>query len=526
MRDMADTSREIERKYVFPVAAEGDEPPALPDLTGVAGVTAVRPEGTTELDAVYHDTHDLRLAAGHVTLRRREGGHDEGWHLKFPVAPGVRDELRAPLSDRLPDDLARLVRSRTLGADVAPVVRLRTSRAITRLLGKGGRPLVEMAVDAVRAERLDAPAGAGATVSAWTEVEAELAPDGDPAVLDTLETKLRDAGLEPAPSASKLARALEETGPQRPAAADSGRRGPSGADGPVTAGDHLLAYLREQAETIAALDPAVRRDLPDSVHRLRVAARRLRSALRTYRSVLDRAVTDPVGAELRWLGAELGAERDNEVLAAHLRDRVDAIPAPLLLGPVEGRLRRWTAATGKRSHDRTLDTLDSARYLALLGSLSSLLADPPLRGAARRAPRATLSKALLKEYGRLAHRVEHALALPPGEERDLALHSARKAAKRVRYAAEAAAPGVGKPAKTFARRIKKVQQLLGDHQDAVVARETVRDLAIQAHAGGETAFTWGLLYAGEDERARAAERELPGVWAKASRRATRTALGD
>ncbi|WP_329457916.1 CYTH and CHAD domain-containing protein [Streptomyces sp. NBC_01497] len=513
---MADTTREVEHKYVFPGEAQGDGPPALPDLTGVAGVTAVRAEGITELDAVYHDTSDLRLAAGHVTLRRREGGHDEGWHLKFPVGPGVRDELRAPLSDHLPDDLARLVRSRTRGADVAPVVRLRTSRAITRLLGKGGAPLVEMAVDAVRAERLGAGAGAGPAVSTWTEVEAELEPGADPAVLDKVDRKLRKAGLAPAPSASKLARALAETGPPAPEARQE--RGPS------TAGDHLLAYLREQAEAIAALDPAVRRDLPDSVHQLRVAVRRLRSALRSYGRILDRAVTDPLGGELRWLGAELGVDRDNEVLAAHLRARVDAVPAPLLLGPVEARLRRWTAASGSRSRELTLATLDSDRYLALLDSLAALLADPPLRGAAGATPRTALPKAVLKEYGKLARRVAYALDLPAGKERDLALHSARKAAKRVRYAAEAAAPGAGRPAKVFARRMKKVQQLLGEHQDGVVAREAVRDLAIQAHAGGETAFTWGLLYAGEDERARAAERALPRVWAKASRPAARAAL--
>ncbi|MCF3963472.1 CYTH and CHAD domain-containing protein [Streptomyces fuscigenes] len=515
---MADTTREVERKYVLPVRGAQDGPPVLPDLSGAAGVGAVRAEGTVELDAVYHDTPDLRLAAAHVTLRRREGGHDEGWHLKFPVAAGVRDELHAPLSERLPAELARLVRSRTLGADVVPVVRLVTSRSITRLLGTDGTELVEMAVDAVRAERLEGPAGRAA---AWSEVEAELAPGADPAVLDAVERKLRKAGLRPAPTGSKLARALAETGPG-PSPRPEPARPPRAKKG--SAGEYLLAYLREQAEAVAALDPAVRRGLPDSVHQMRVAARRLRSALRSYRSVLDRSVTDPVGEELRRLGAELGAERDNEVLAAHLRERVGAVPAALLLGPVEARLRLWTTTSGTRSHDRSLATLDGECHLALLRSLEALLADPPLRRAAAAAPRATLSRAVLKEYARLSGRIEHALALPPGEERDLALHSARKAAKRVRYAAEAAVPGVGRPAKRFARRIKKVQQLLGEHQDAVVARDTVRAIAVQAQAAGEAGFTWGLLYAGEEERARACERELPRVWAKASKRAARAAL--
>ncbi|KIF03237.1 hypothetical protein PL81_25435, partial [Streptomyces sp. RSD-27] len=87
---------------------------------------------------------------------------------------------------------------------------------------------------------------------------------------------------------------------------------PGPADG--TAAAHVLAYLREQRDALVAQDPAVRRDLPDSVHRMRVATRRLRSALATHRKVLDRTATDPLREELRWLAAELGADRDREVL--------------------------------------------------------------------------------------------------------------------------------------------------------------------------------------------------------------------
>ncbi|MEW2545247.1 CYTH and CHAD domain-containing protein [Streptomyces sp. NPDC047002] len=506
---MTDTLREVERKYVLPDSpggAAGGPPAALPDLTGVPGVAEARAGGTVTLDAVYHDTADLRLAADQVTLRRREGGHDAGWHLKFPVAPGVRDELHAPLSAELPDELAALVRSRTRGAGLAPVVRLVTSRTVTRLLGKGGRPLVDLAVDDVRAERL----GDRLTVTSWTEAEAELAPGADPDVLRRVDKRLRRAGLVGAPSPSKLARALAETGPPAPPREDS--------PPPRTAGDHLLAHLREQVEAIRALDPAVRRGLPDSVHRLRVAARRLRSVLRTYGSLLDRDATRPVEAELRHLGAALAADRDTEVLTGHLRERIAALPAPLLLGPVEARLRLWSAARGAHARDLSLATLDGDRHLALLEALAALLADLPLRGAAAKKPRKPLAKALAKEYRRLAGRVDHALALPPGDERDLALHAARKAAKRVRYAAQAAAPGIGRPAARFAQRVKKVQRLLGEHQDAVVARAALRELAVQAHAAGEPSFTWGLLYAGEDARARACERELPRVWRTVAKR--------
>ncbi|MFI0115716.1 CYTH and CHAD domain-containing protein [Streptomyces globisporus] len=498
---MADTKREIERKY------EATEDTRLPDLTRAAGVGRVAPRGRTELDAVYWDTADLRLAADSLTLRRRTGGDDEGWHVKFPVALGVRDEIHEPLSDTLPPSLAALLRSRVRQAEIAPVVRLLSSRDVHHLLAEDGTLLAEVSVDTVLAERL-AGEGSG-TSAAWTEIEVELADDGDPAVLDAVEKRLRNAGIRPAQSASKLARALGETTPER----DGGK---PGKDAPQAAGDHVLAYVREQIATIVRLDPAVRRDLPDSVHKMRVATRRLRSAFKTHRKILDREVTDPLGAELKWLAAELGLDRDQEVLDERIGSRVEALPAPLTLGPVRGRLRAWSAARRTGSRRRIIDVLDGQRYLDLLDALDALSAEPPLRPAARKAPGKALPRAVLKDYEKLARRMDHALEHPPGPERDTAMHEARKAAKRARYAGESARPALGKPAKRIAKRVKAVQTVLGDHQDSVVAREALRTLAIQAHAAGETAFTWGLLYGQEEAAAEARERELPEVWARAS----------
>ncbi|MER6102041.1 CYTH and CHAD domain-containing protein [Streptomyces sp. NPDC001832] len=506
---MADSKREIERKY------EATAETRLPDLSRVAGVSAVAHRGVTELDAVYYDTEDLRLAAGSLTLRRRTGGSDAGWHLKFPVASGIRDEFQEPLSDTLPRSLAGLLRSRVRRSELVPVVRLRTARDVHHLLDAEGALLAEVSNDTVRAERLTG----GSATAAWTEIEVELADDGDPAFLDAVERPLRKAGVRPSASPSKLARALAETAPEL--------KRDNGADekaGELTAGDHVLAYIRHQNEAIVALDPAVRRDLPDSVHQMRVATRRLRSAMRTYRRILDRGVTDPIGGELKWLAAELGIDRDQEVLDARLRARLDALPGTLILGPVRGRLRIWSAARRGGSRRRTVGVLDGKRYLVLLERLDALLAAPPLLPAASRAPEQELSRAVLKEYERLATRVGHALELPPGHDRDLALHDARKAAKRARYAAEAARPVLGKPAKRFAKRMKALQTLLGDHQDSVVARDALRNLAVQAHAAGESAFTWGLLYGREEASAAAGERELPEVWKRASRPRLRAAL--
>ncbi|MFJ4684892.1 CHAD domain-containing protein [Streptomyces sp. NPDC088789] len=539
---MAETKREIERKY------ESDDS-GLPDLTGVAGVAAVIDKGVAELDATYYDTADERLAKDAITLRRRTGGGDAGWHLKFPVAPGVRDEIREPLSTALPRSIAGLVRSRVRGTDLLPVVRLRSARDVRELADADGRVLAEVSVDAVRAERLT---GAGGQAQ-WTEIEVELADGVDVAVLDKIEKRLRKAGVRPSTSPSKLARALAETAAGRAeeqahaeeaegaetikagkkakakakakaeagvragvkAGAGGGRKagkrtGPAG--GPLTSGDHVLAYLREQRDTIVGLDPAVRRDLPDSVHRMRVATRRTRSAFKSYGKLLDRAVTDPIGAELKWLAGELGVDRDQEVLTERLTDALGGLPRSLVAGPVRTRLRTWAHARHGGSRRRLIAVLDGRRYLALLDALDALIAEPPLLERAAGKPKKVISKAVRKDVGKLAVLVDQALEQPPGQERDVALHEARKKAKRARYAAEAAAPALGDPASELVKSMKSVQSLLGDHQDSVMTREALRELSRQAHTAGESSFTYGVLYGREERRAADVERELPGVW--------------
>lgn len=349
---MADTKREIERKFEFSKAKSARR--GVPDLTGTAAIAAVSDQGTVDLDAVYYDTPDQRLAADGLTLRRRTGGADEGWHLKLPVSPGVRDEIGAALSDTVPPALAALVRSRVRGAGLQPQVRLVSSRRVSHLLDADGALLAELSTDAVLAER-------GEATAAWTEVEVELADGVDPELLDAVEKTFRKAGLRVSDAPSKLARALTETAAEPPARPEGG--GPEG-----TAGAHVLAYLREQRDALVAQDPAVRRGLPDSVHQMRVASRRLRSALKTYRKVIDRAATDPIGEELRRLAGELGVDRDQEVLLERIQDRLGELPRTLLIGPVRSRLRVWNTARRSASRRRAVAVLDSARYVALLDS--------------------------------------------------------------------------------------------------------------------------------------------------------------
>ncbi|MEV0599792.1 CYTH and CHAD domain-containing protein [Streptomyces sp. NPDC050315] len=533
---MADTVREIERKYEANGA--GLPPEGLPDLTGVDRVASVADRGTATLDATYYDTADRRLARDGITLRRRTGGDDAGWHLKLPVAAHVRDEIRAPLSDTVPRALRGLLRSRVRDAELIPLVRIATRRETRQLLAADGTVLAEIAADQVRADR---PSGPGRTAE-WAEIEVELTAGGDTALLDAVEDRLLRAGLRPASTASKAARALRDTAPkgerktaaksEREAATEGGRKTaaegerktaaeptaadqcgePPTAEAP-TAEEIVLRYLTRQIRALTELDPAVRRDLPDSVHQMRVATRRLRSALRSYATVLDRAATDPLGAELKWLAAELGVGRDAEVLAARIQEALTALPKELRPGPVRTRLRTWTQAHRKGSRKHLIAVLDGERYLTLLNALDALITDPPRARAARRPADRVLPKAVERDFRRLAGHVATALAAPPGRDRDLALHEARKAAKRTRYAAEAARPELGRPAKELAARMTELQELLGDHQDSVMAREALRDLAAQAHAAGENAFAYGVLYAREESRAAAREAELPTLWA-------------
>lgn len=223
-------------------------------------------------------------------------------------------------------------------------------------------------------------------------------------------------------------------------------------------------------------------------------------------------MTDPIGDELKWIAGELGVDRDQEVLTERLTAALGTLPRELSAGPVRTRLRTWSRARRSGSRRRLIAVLDGKRYLALLAALDALVDAPPLRAEQ---PEDALAKAVLRDYKRLAGYVEGALAEDPGPARDLALHNARKAAKRSRYAAEVAAPALGEQAEQVGKHAKALQTLLGEHQDSVMAREALRDPAAQAHAAGESSFTYGVLYGREEALAERAEEELPPLWAKA-----------
>ncbi|MFE2725347.1 CHAD domain-containing protein [Kitasatospora sp. NPDC059327] len=280
----------------------------------------------------------------------------------------------------------------------------------------------------------------------------------------------------------------------------------------ATVGAVVLDRIGEQAAVLAGLDEAVRADEPDAVHRMRVACRRLRSALRTYRRLFAPGATDELVAELRWLGAALGRARDREVLGERLAARARELPEPCGPERIAQLLERWARAEYRRVRPEVVAALDSPRRRALADGLAALLAAPPLRGRAGRAAVPELARVAAREQRRTAERIRSATAAGPG--RAAALHEARKAAKRARYAGETAGPVAGRAARRYVERMKAVQEVLGEHQDAVVAAVAVRERA----AGSGEEFGYGVLYGLELAAAGAARAELPAVWARASGR--------
>ena len=495
---MTTTFREVERKYD---AAEDAQVPEWPQLVEFGS-----PEGPQDdvLRASYYDTENFSLLRAGITLRHRSGGDDGGWHLKLPVGPNTRDEIRLADARRIvrapaapPAELRKLTRSVTRGAALKPIATITTARRRWRWTDDAGHLVLEVVDDRVTAQR----AGAGAEPGKWREIEVELGPDADPGLLDQVERELTAAGVRRSESSSKVSRALGAT-PKAPAHPTETLRAKSGV------GDVVLAYVGEQAAAIVRLDPYVRRDTPDAVHQMRVATRRMRSALQVFGTVIERDATRGLTDELKWLAGVLGVARDLEVLRARVTDAVAALPAEDVLGPVQARVAKFFAGREATARKNLVAALDGDRYLALLDAVDKLLADPPLTSrASRRA-----GKELPDLLGRAQRRVARHVRAAGRKNRDVELHEARKAAKRLRYAAEAASPVLGRPAEVVVERVKSFQDLLGEHQDAVVAGPVLRRLAIDAQLEGESAFAFGVLYGREGAESRLPEKEVDRSW--------------
>jgi CHAD domain-containing protein len=338
----------------------------------------------------------------------------------------------------------------------------------------------------------------GRVARSFRELEAELLDGADPKALRRLERGLLRAGARAGDARPKLFQALDLEGPpSRPA---------PGPGAPPSA--HLAARFDEQYRAIVAHDPGTRLGRePEELHQMRVATRRMRAFVRAARPLLDPGFAEPLRAELAWLGSVLGPVRDLDVLLERLHE------SAATLEPREqralGRVFASLSADRERARAAMLEALRSERYLELLDRLENAAAAPALSPGAE----ATLPGLAAAEFERLRRAVRALPANPSDEE----LHEIRIRGKRARYAAELAEAVVGKPATRFVASAKALQDVLGAHQDAVVAEERVREV-VRRRGGAVLAFAAGRLVEHERARRMEARAAFPAAWKRLARR--------
>jgi CHAD domain-containing protein len=268
----------------------------------------------------------------------------------------------------------------------------------------------------------------------------------------------------------------------------------------------VLAALRIQLGAIRAHDPGTRLGAdPEDLHQMRVAVRRLRAVLRTARPMFAAGPVDALREELAWLSAGLGMRRDADVLRGYLEGELGTL-APSDRRAGRTLLRRLESVRA-RAREGLLAILDSPRYLALLDRTEAMLADPPVADA---------DLALGEVAAGAFKKLRRAVAALPAAPTDAELHAVRIKAKRARYAADLAASEVGRPAERFVDRVKKLQDILGEHQDAVAAEARLREL-VQG-SDGRAGFVAGILVERQRARRLAARAALPEWWSKVERR--------
>lgn len=454
------------------------EPPSdfvLPPLDGV-------PLDGRLFTSAYYDTPSRSLARVGITLRRRVENGLSTWQLKLP-RKSARAEISAPGGPAgPPPELRRLLTAHLRHGALENAATLRTRRSGVRV-GGPGHPLADVTIDAVVV--LD---GAHA-VGSFVELEVELV-DGEPGDLERLGRELRRAGAKRSDGRAKVMRVLQV------------------ADVPVPSkGASAIAKLRHmltvQLRELERHDPGVRLDDdPEDLHRFRVATRRARALIRATRPMLGNAL-DPLGAELKWLAGSLGPVRDLDVLIARLR-----VAATELGGECSAVELIVAGLEDERAHvrDELAAAMSDDRYLELLTAFEHAIGALPGEGAARGGLRA-LAAAELRRLVAAARRL-------PSVPSDAELHGLRIRAKRARYAAELfALTHRGKRSAGYLGALKRLQDVIGDHQDAVVGEERLRRLARP-----ETALAAGRLIERECTTRRERRAEYPQALDQAVRR--------
>jgi CHAD domain-containing protein len=423
----------------------------MPSIYGLVG-PVVRQAPPERNETTYYDTSDLRLARWGASLRHRPG---EGWTVKLPAERDAPFLVRPEIvfdgnGDAPPPDAVELVRGFVRGDALQETVHMTTIRRRTEMHDADGRLIAGVVDDAVSVPNGAGPAGA------FRELEVEIGEDMTPDLLDALVERLRQAGAGLPDQTAKYIRALAPATPLAPeiAVADLGSD--------ATAGDVVGRAIALSVIRLIRHDSVVRLDVdPEGVHQARVATRRLRSDLRTFRPLVDEDWSEGLRDELGWIARLLGEVRDGDVLLARLRETAAELDIGESAEPVLDSLR----ASRDVAHAALVDAMRSDRYTGLLDRLVEAANAPALAEDAAEPAVEAVPALVRRPWHRLSKRAK-ALGDTPT---DAQLHQVRIHTKRARYAAEAAAPVVGKQARAFAHAAAGLQDVLGDLNDAVVA---------------------------------------------------------
>jgi CHAD domain-containing protein len=502
--------REVERKFRVHGLFE------MPDLAASGIADWVDSGEPFTMTAVYHDTESLALFRWGITVRRREGGGDEGWHMKLPVAGAdgaTRDEMHLPLSagatGEVPAAFVEIVAPLLRGQPLAPVITLNTERTPHLLKSDDRRALVEVVDDVVSAVHR------GRVVTAFRELEAEAIDAHDPDCLATLARAvdfLISQGAEPS-SASKAAAAL---GPRTQLPPDVPAL-PSPAPDDLAV-DAIRAVLSQHVRHLLLADVGVRRDLPDSVHQMRVAARRLRSSFATFSSLLQADEAGALREELKWIASELGAIRDTEVMLERLDAHVNLLSSEEDRERARAAIDPMLAARLATARAGALAALRSDRHEQLVDDLITAALDPPVTDAAFTRCDVTLLPLIARTWRRLVRSLDDVDDDGPSEP----WHRARITAKRARYAVESVTGIFGRDMDKLADRLADVTEVLGDHQDAHVAQGILREIAREVD--GPTGLSLGRLLEVERDVERADRARFRALWPDVRRTARKAGV--
>ncbi|MGH9027024.1 MAG: CHAD domain-containing protein, partial [Acidimicrobiia bacterium] len=398
-----------------------------------------------------------------------------------------------------PEAVLDLLRSRLRTAEAAPVARLRTLRRRVALRRFDGESLG--AVIAEEISVLDGRRVAGR----FREVDVETEPNAPAELRAAVIDRLRAAGAGPLDTTPQVVRVLGDRALEPPDLAPV-----DGLDESAAAGDLVRAAIVASSARLIGHDPVVRIGTdPEGVHQARVATRRLRSDLRTFRRLLEPEWNNALRTELCWIADELGELRDADVLVDRFTRHADTLTDDDRDHALA--LLKRLGDSREDARTRVLDALRSRRYLELLDRLVEATRAPRLLYPDAQEPAATAMPPLVAgPWQHLQNAVESLGDAAPDEK----LHNVRIRAKRARYAAESVEPALGKPARRFAKAIAGVQEVLGRHQDAVVAERWLRTTA--EHAPASELFAAGQLAAIERADARATRAEFPKAWKDAN----------